>query len=85
MCPSAEPTLTMLLDHRSRLPQSTERRAIRDAAGLSREQVARALGVSVETVKAWEGGSTPRPANLVAYVELLDRLRSVVSNERAES
>jgi DNA-binding transcriptional regulator YiaG len=71
-----EPTIIELLELRERLPEPAERRAIRERLGLSRERVARELGVSQETVFQWEAGNaTPRKANLPAYVELLERLR----------
>lgn len=60
------------------LPSPPVRRALRVDAGLSLARVADALGVSVQAVCHWELGSRqPRPANALAYSELLDALGSV--------
>lgn len=72
-----DPTATQLLELRDRLPSPTGRRAIRERLRLSREAVARELGVSHETVVQWERGATPRGRNLAAYVELLERLGAI--------
>ncbi|MYV54782.1 helix-turn-helix transcriptional regulator, partial [Streptomyces sp. SID3212] len=40
------------------LPEPEERKRLRKAAGLSQEQVARALDVRREAVTAWEAGRT---------------------------
>ncbi|MEV6653640.1 helix-turn-helix domain-containing protein [Streptomyces sp. NPDC051219] len=57
------------------LPDPDERRRLREAAGLSQEQVARALSVRRETVTGWESGRTdPRPPKRAAYARLLDGL-----------
>jgi DNA-binding transcriptional regulator YiaG len=62
------------------LPPLAMRRAIRLGAGLSQSDVAEILGVHRETVHRWEAGDrTPRGALLVAYVDLLDKLRAGVS------
>lgn len=58
-----------------RLPPPAARRQIREQAGLSQEDIARALGVTREAVVYWElGRRTPRPATAVRYLKLLDRL-----------
>lgn len=58
------------------LPSPAMRRAIREAAGASQEDVGQAVGVHRETVSRWERGlRRPRGEQLVSYVELLDRLR----------
>ncbi|WP_449352744.1 helix-turn-helix domain-containing protein [Streptomyces shaanxiensis] len=41
------------------LPSAAERRQLRDELGLSRAQVARALGVSPSTLAGWEAGRDP--------------------------
>ncbi|MFD9635257.1 helix-turn-helix transcriptional regulator, partial [Streptomyces violascens] len=57
------------------LPQPAERRRLRKAAGLSQEQVARALDVRRESVTSWEAGrSEPRPPKRAAYLRLLEGL-----------
>lgn len=76
-----EPTIAELLELRQRLPEPAERRSIREGLGLSRERIARELGVSQETVFQWEAGNaSPRKVNLLAYVELLERLRDAAEN-----
>ncbi len=77
---SQDMTIAELIRLRARLPKPAERRAIRESLGLSRELVARELGVSQDTVYQWENGvAEPRTANLVNYVDLLDRLRSTAA------
>ncbi|MCX4826823.1 helix-turn-helix domain-containing protein [Streptomyces sp. NBC_01142] len=57
------------------LPEPGERKRLREAAGLSQDQVARALVVRRETVTAWESGRTePRPPKRAAYIRLLEGL-----------
>ncbi|SEE36499.1 helix-turn-helix transcriptional regulator [Streptomyces sp. KS_5] len=57
------------------LPAPAERKRLREAAGLSQEQIAKALDVRRETVTGWEAGRTePRPPKRAAYVRLLDGL-----------
>ncbi|MEU3303674.1 helix-turn-helix transcriptional regulator [Streptomyces sp. NPDC006678] len=57
------------------LPDPSERKRLREAAGLSQDQVARALSVRRETVTGWESGRTdPRPPKRGAYSRLLDGL-----------
>ncbi|MEV8312220.1 helix-turn-helix transcriptional regulator [Streptomyces flavidovirens] len=55
------------------LPPPAERKRLRDAAGLTQEDVAIALQTKRETVNGWETGRTmPRPPRLAAYKHLLD-------------
>ncbi|MFJ8584121.1 telomere-associated protein Tap [Streptomyces sp. NPDC093595] len=57
------------------LPEPSERRRLREAAGLSQDQVAQALSVRRETVTSWETGRTdPRPPKRAAYARLLSAL-----------
>ncbi|MEV7470023.1 helix-turn-helix transcriptional regulator [Streptomyces kronopolitis] len=67
-----------LLDHvadQDALPEPAERRRLREAGGLSQDQVARALSVRRETVTSWEVGRTePRPPKRAAYARLLEGL-----------
>ncbi|WEV23755.1 helix-turn-helix transcriptional regulator [Streptomyces sp. 71268] len=60
----------------SDLPPPAERARLRRAAGLSQEQVARALGLKrAVTVSDWERGtSEPRPPRRTAYRQLLNEL-----------
>jgi ApbE superfamily uncharacterized protein (UPF0280 family) len=67
------------LRSRRRLPPGSERRRIREAAGVSVRRLAAAIpptGVSPMAVVRWEAGATPRdPAHLRVYGELLEELR----------
>ncbi|MEU0374294.1 helix-turn-helix domain-containing protein [Streptomyces sp. NPDC006283] len=57
------------------LPDPAERKRLREASGLSQDQIARALSVRRETVTSWEAGRTePRPPKRAAYVRLLEGL-----------
>ena len=76
------------------LPPPAERRAIREEARLSREDIARelraqGLKVTAGAVQWWEkekhqGGFDPRPAKALAYGELLDRIKREVDSWLAE-
>ncbi|MCA6092040.1 helix-turn-helix domain-containing protein [Streptomyces sp. SCA3-4] len=55
------------------LPPPAERARLREAAGATQADVARALQTTLKTVKNWEAGrSHPRPPRLQAYIRLLD-------------
>ncbi|MFI7396435.1 telomere-associated protein Tap [Streptomyces tendae] len=57
------------------LPTPEERRRLREAAGLSQEQIARSLRSRRETIGNWESGVTePRPPKRAAYARLLEGL-----------
>ncbi|MBB6438612.1 telomere-associated protein Tap [Streptomyces candidus] len=57
------------------LPPPAERKRLREAAGLSQEQIARALTARRESVGNWEAGrSEPRPPKRAAYARLLEGL-----------
>ncbi|MFR0357777.1 helix-turn-helix domain-containing protein [Streptomyces sediminimaris] len=59
----------------SPLPPPTERRRLREAGSLTRDQLAARLGVPGRTVDAWESGrTTPRGRKREAYVALLAEL-----------
>ena len=50
-------------------------RAVRVAAGVSQESIARTLGVNRESIARWESGERrPRGEVLRRYAELLDKL-----------
>ncbi|MFE0672846.1 helix-turn-helix domain-containing protein [Streptomyces sp. NPDC058867] len=56
----------------SPLPPPKERRRLREARSLTQAQVAARVGVTRETVRAWESGrTTPRGRKREAYVRLL--------------
>ncbi|MFF3531296.1 helix-turn-helix transcriptional regulator [Streptomyces rubiginosohelvolus] len=57
------------------MPPPEERLRLREAAGLTRAQVATAVGVARGTVLAWENGtSTPTPPGRLPYLRLLEGL-----------
>jgi DNA-binding transcriptional regulator YiaG len=65
---------------RRTLPPPRLRRMLREDLGLSQEDIAQVLGVHRETVSRWERGACyPRGRHLVAYVELLQRLKGQVA------
>ncbi|MBT2396629.1 helix-turn-helix domain-containing protein [Streptomyces sp. ISL-100] len=60
----------------ARLPSPKERRRLREARSLTQEQVAAALGVTRETIKAWESGRVnPKRRQRAAYAKLLASLK----------
>ncbi|MEV5607537.1 helix-turn-helix transcriptional regulator [Streptomyces sp. NPDC052225] len=63
------------------LPEPRVRRELRERAGLSKVQVARALGVNPATVSAWEAGRDPSPETRAKYAYLLDGLAAKVAPE----
>ncbi|KMO99848.1 helix-turn-helix domain-containing protein [Streptomyces roseus] len=66
-----------------RLPSPKERRRLREAAGLSYEAVATAVGVRANTVRSWESARTsPRGRKREAYAALL---RSLTAEAEAEA
>jgi len=57
------------------LPAPAERKRLREAAGLSQDQIAKALQARRESVGNWEAGrSEPRPPKRAAYARLLEGL-----------
>ncbi|GGZ29794.1 transcriptional regulator [Streptomyces olivaceoviridis] len=57
------------------LPPPAERKRLREAAGLSQAQIAKALDARREAVGNWESGKTePRPPKRAAYARLLEGL-----------
>ncbi|MFI0267166.1 helix-turn-helix transcriptional regulator, partial [Streptomyces luteogriseus] len=57
------------------LPSPEERKRLREAAGLSQEQIVKALKSRRETIGNWESGVTePRPPKRAAYARLLEGL-----------
>ncbi|MEV0000151.1 sigma factor-like helix-turn-helix DNA-binding protein [Streptomyces sp. NPDC050848] len=54
------------------MPSPKERRRLREAKGLSEDQVAEAMGVTRATVRSWETGrTTPRGRKQEAYAKLI--------------
>lgn len=83
---SSADRLVRLAALRRRLPASPRRRAIREAAGQSVQGIAKAVGVTRQTVHFWEAGTRePRDENLEAYVDLLDRLAAICEGDGEQS
>src|ERR1700759_4058399 len=62
-----------LLEEEPQLPTPAERARLRQAAGITQARMAKALGVTEQTVKNWENGrSEPKEPRLSAYRRLLD-------------
>jgi DNA-binding transcriptional regulator YiaG len=62
---------------RRSLPPPAKRRALREAAGASLADVARACGVTKQAVAFWESGEfAPAGANLIAYAKVLQLFRA---------
>jgi transcriptional regulator with XRE-family HTH domain len=58
------------------LPPPEQRRALREAAELTQQELADVIGVSKQAISHWETGiRTPRGAFLGRYVEALRTLR----------
>ncbi|MFJ5933902.1 helix-turn-helix domain-containing protein [Streptomyces sp. NPDC093071] len=58
----------------TKLPEAEVRRGLREQAGLSKAQVARALGISASTLSAWEAGRDPSGETRTKYGYFLDGL-----------
>ena len=64
-----------LIASRSPLPPPAERKRLRQAHGLTLDEVAAALQVRRATVSGWEAGKTePRPPERDAYARMLEQL-----------
>ncbi|MGR8012343.1 helix-turn-helix domain-containing protein [Streptomyces hypolithicus] len=63
------------------LPAHQVRRELREQAGLSKAQVARALGVSPSTVSGWESARDPVGEIRTKYAYLLDALSAKLPTE----
>ncbi|MEW2467961.1 helix-turn-helix transcriptional regulator [Streptomyces sp. NPDC046994] len=62
-----------LLAEEPQLPPPAERTRLREAAGITQARMAKAMGVTEQTVKNWENGrSTPTQVRLEAYQRLLN-------------
>ncbi|MER6675836.1 helix-turn-helix domain-containing protein [Streptomyces sp. NPDC000983] len=69
----------------SPLPPPKERRRLREARSLTQAQVAARVGVTRETVRAWETGrTTPRGRKREAYVRLLGETAAQEPSARPE-
>ncbi len=64
----------------SQLPPPEARQRIREAAGVTKAEVARELGVSPAAVHNWEHGARqPRRGMAIAYRLVLDELQTVAA------
>ncbi|MEJ2865954.1 helix-turn-helix domain-containing protein [Actinomycetospora flava] len=58
------------------LPDPKQRRALRRALGIGQREMATELGVSVQTISAWENGkAAPTGARRERYAALLARMK----------
>lgn len=65
---------------RRKLPHPSERRQIREQAGVSLRELAAAIGVSHVAITRWEAGSTPAsPEHTATYGRILDELRRLAA------
>jgi DNA-binding transcriptional regulator YiaG len=68
------------LGRHRRLPSPSERRAIREQSGLSTGWLAKAMGVTSQTVRNYESGRrTPHGERLEIYLAVLDAIRRVAA------
>ncbi|MDQ8707182.1 helix-turn-helix transcriptional regulator [Streptomyces sp. LHD-70] len=65
------------------LPPAEQRRALRESLGLSRAQVATALGVGPSTVGGWESGRDPSGEVRGKYAYFLDAARTKLQEAQA--
>ncbi|MFD6133522.1 helix-turn-helix domain-containing protein [Streptomyces diastaticus] len=75
-----DPVAALLEEARRRktMPPPAERQRLREAAGLTRGQVAEACQVGRQTIANWEEGKTiPQPPGATAYARLLDGLKEL--------
>lgn len=79
---TAEKIRSRLRVHRD-LPDPEQRRALREAAGLSQQELANTIGVTRQAVSHWETGARniPRGQLLDRYVEVLNTLREADTPE----
>lgn len=80
---SAAPTSAADLVQRSRdrqLPAPSLRRPLREAAGLTLDEIAQYVGCTRQAVAYWESGERqPRGAFLVAYADVLREMQKAAS------
>lgn len=66
------------------LPPPAERRRLRTALGIQQRELAEEVGVSVQTVWAWEQGrSEPNGSNRERYVSLLTQMKATLAEIEA--
>lgn len=68
---TAAPLSTLVRERRD-LPPPALRRALREAAHVSLDEIAQEIGVTRQAVARWEQGTRfPRPPHLYRYAEVL--------------
>lgn len=67
--------LAALVRERRALPTPDELREIREEAGVTREELAQAIGVTPQAIANWEAGRRPRRDLIPAYLAALNVLR----------
>jgi len=73
----AEQVLARVRIHQG-LPTPAERRRLREAANLTKTEIAEAVGATRQAVTFWEAGTrTPRGKYLERYVEALTALKGI--------
>ena len=76
--------LALKLKARRELPPPAARRALREAGGVSQQDVARAVGVTRQCISWWESGQrVPAGRNLAGYVRVLDEIRRALIDAEA--
>jgi DNA-binding XRE family transcriptional regulator len=55
------------------LPPASERKRLREHFGVTQKELAESVGVSRQTVVAWERGSEPNGNERVKYARILNR------------
>jgi transcriptional regulator with XRE-family HTH domain len=69
------------VEARRELPSPTVRRALRQAAGVSLDDVGAAVGVTGQAVRWWESGARePNAENLRPYLEVLRAFKRAMSD-----
>lgn len=72
--------LRSLIEARRSLPPAEKLREIREAAGVSQRTLARAIGVTPQSVANWESGThRPRPEQLERLLAGLRILRDAIA------
>ena len=72
-------TLSDRVRYRQELPPPSARRMLRQAAGVSLQDIADVVGVTRQAVATWEDGRTPRGQSLPRYLEVIETLRRAIA------
>lgn len=68
--------LAQRLEAATKLPAPRTRRAIRNDAGISQQEIADEIGVHRMTIARWEAGThQPRGDRLVQYFQIIEQMR----------